>query len=40
MPPICGEGKEAALKRLQMTVKEFSKDNSEPKDPEGTAYLT
>ena len=40
MPPIYGEGKEAALKRLQMTVKEFSKDSSKPKDLEGTAYLT
>ncbi|CZR51333.1 related to kinesin light chain 1 [Phialocephala subalpina] len=34
MPPIYGEGKEAALKRLQMTVREFSKDSSEPKDLE------
>ncbi|KAF4625403.1 hypothetical protein G7Y89_g12766 [Cudoniella acicularis] len=34
MPPIYGEGKEAALKRLQMTVKEFSKDSSELKDLE------
>ncbi|KAH6665619.1 P-loop containing nucleoside triphosphate hydrolase protein [Halenospora varia] len=34
MPPIYGEGKEAALKRLQMTVKEFSKDSSKPKDLE------
>jgi hypothetical protein len=40
MLPIYGEGKEAALKRLQMTVKEFSKDSSELKDLEGTAYLT
>jgi len=40
MPPIYGEGKEAALKRLQMTVKEFSKDSSKLKDLEGTAYLT
>jgi hypothetical protein len=40
MPPIYGEGKAAALKRLQMTVKEFSKDSSEPKDPEGTVDLT
>jgi hypothetical protein len=40
MPPIYGEGKAAALKRLQMTVKEFSGDSSEPKDPEGIADLT
>jgi hypothetical protein len=40
MPPIYGEGKEAALKRLQMTVKAFSKDSSEPGDLEGTAPLT
>ena len=39
MPPIYGEGKEAALKRLQMTIREFSKDSGEPKDLEGTAYL-
>ena len=40
MPPIYGEGKPAALKRLQMTVKEFSKDNGEPKDPGGTVDQT
>lgn len=40
MPPIYGEGKAAALKRLQMTIKEFSKDSSKPKDPEGIAALT
>jgi hypothetical protein len=40
MPPIYGEGKAAALKRLQMTVKEFSKDSSEPKDREGMVDLT
>jgi hypothetical protein len=39
MPPIYGEGKAAALIRLRMTVKEFSKDSSEPKDTEGTLYL-
>jgi hypothetical protein len=39
MPPIYGEGKAAALKRLQMTIKEFSKDSSEPKDTEGTVVL-
>ncbi|KAK6605164.1 hypothetical protein H4I96_05746 [Botrytis cinerea] len=32
MPPIYGEGKEAALKRLEMTVKGFSTNESEPKD--------
>jgi Heterokaryon incompatibility protein (HET) len=40
MPPIYGEGREAAMKRLQMTVKEFSKDSSESKHQEGTSYLT
>jgi hypothetical protein len=38
MPPIYGEGKEAALKRLQMTVRGFSK-SSEPKDPKGMSFL-
>jgi len=37
--PIYGEGKEAALKRLYITVKEFSKDSNKSKDIEGTAYL-
>ncbi|PQE21863.1 hypothetical protein CJF31_00007706 [Rutstroemia sp. NJR-2017a BVV2] len=32
MPAIYGEGKEAALKRLEMTVKGFSTNESEPKD--------
>ncbi|EDN95632.1 hypothetical protein SS1G_11511 [Sclerotinia sclerotiorum 1980 UF-70] len=32
MPPIYGEGKEVALKRLEMTVKGFSTNESEPKD--------
>jgi hypothetical protein len=40
MSPIYGEGKRAALKRLEMTVKEFSKDSGEPKDLEGMADLT
>ena len=40
MPPIYGEGKAAALKRLQMTVKEFSKDSSELKDSKGTVDIT
>ena len=39
MTPIYGEGKEAALKRLHMTVKEFSKDSSKSKDVEGMASL-
>jgi hypothetical protein len=39
MPAIYGEGREAALKRLHITVKEFSKDSTEPKDLEGKAYL-
>lgn len=40
MLPNYGEGKEAALKRFQMTVREFSKDNGEPENLEGMAYLT
>ncbi|KAN0117100.1 hypothetical protein V8E51_003077 [Hyaloscypha variabilis] len=32
MPTIYGEEQEAALKRLEMTVKGFSKDDGEPKD--------
>ena len=40
MPPIYGEGKEVALKRLEMTVKGFSTNESEPKDLKGTADLT
>jgi hypothetical protein len=40
MPPIYGEGKEAALKRLQVTVKEFSKNSRETQELKGTAYLT
>ena len=40
MTPIYGEGKDAALKRLHMTVKEFSKDSSKSKDVEGMTYLT
>jgi hypothetical protein len=39
MPTIYGEGKEAVLKRLEMTVKGFSKDDSEPKDLKGTEGL-
>jgi Heterokaryon incompatibility protein (HET) len=39
MPPIYGEGKEVALKRLEMTVKGFSKDSSKPKDLEGIIYF-
>jgi hypothetical protein len=37
MSPLYGEGKQAALQRLQMTIKEFSKDNSDPRVLEGTA---
>jgi hypothetical protein len=40
MPTIYGEGQEAALKRLEMTVKGFSKDDGEPKDLKGTANLS
>ena len=40
MAPIYGEGKAAALKRLEMTIREFSKGGGEPKYPEGIAYLT
>ena len=40
MPTIYGEGKEAALKRLDMTVKGFSTDEPEPRDVKGTADLT
>ena len=39
MPPIYGEGMTAALKRLEMTMEEFSKDRTGPKDQIGTAYL-
>ena len=39
MAPIYGEGKNAALKRFQMTIKEFSKDSTEPEINEGTVYL-
>ncbi|KAH8663632.1 P-loop containing nucleoside triphosphate hydrolase protein [Tricladium varicosporioides] len=35
MPAIYGEGKDDALKRLEMTVKGFSKNSSKPKDLEG-----
>ncbi|KAG4427291.1 hypothetical protein IFR05_017226, partial [Cadophora sp. M221] len=35
MPPMYGEGKTAALKRLEMTIEEFSKDRSAPKDQTG-----
>jgi hypothetical protein len=40
MPTIYDERKEAALKRLEMTVKGFSTDKSEPKDLKGTADLS
>ncbi|PVH69399.1 TPR-like protein [Cadophora sp. DSE1049] len=35
MPPMYGEGKTAALKRLEITIEEFSKDRSAPKDQTG-----
>ncbi|KAH9205088.1 P-loop containing nucleoside triphosphate hydrolase protein [Leptodontidium sp. 2 PMI_412] len=35
MPPMYGEGKTSALKRLEMTIEEFSKDRSAPKDQTG-----
>ncbi len=37
--PIYGKGIIAALKRLEMTIKEFMKDWSAPKDEIGIAYL-
>jgi heterokaryon incompatibility protein (HET) len=40
MPLIYGEGKATALKRLQITIREFSKDSGEPKNLKGMAYLT
>ncbi|CZR65364.1 related to kinesin light chain 1 [Phialocephala subalpina] len=39
MPPIYGEGKEVALKRLQMTVKGFSSNSGEPNDLEEKVVL-
>jgi hypothetical protein len=39
MPPIYGEGMTAALKRLEITIEQFSKDRSAPKEKTGTAYL-
>jgi hypothetical protein len=39
MPPLYGEGKQVALKRLQMTVKGFSGASDEPKDLEGMVFL-
>jgi hypothetical protein len=32
MPAIYGEGKEVALKRLEMTIKGFSQDDGVPQD--------
>lgn len=40
MPTLYGEGKDTALKRLEMTVKGFSNDSSKPKDLKGTASTT
>jgi hypothetical protein len=34
MPPLYGEGKDVALKRLHMTVKGFSSASGKPKDLE------
>jgi hypothetical protein len=39
MPPIYSKGITAALKRLEITIKEFSKDRSILKDETGTVYL-
>jgi Heterokaryon incompatibility protein (HET) len=39
MPPIYGEGKEVAMKRLQMTVKGFSNSRSGLNDPDGMMSL-
>jgi hypothetical protein len=39
MPPLYGEGKEVALKRLQFTVRGFSSNRGEPKDLEGMVSL-
>jgi hypothetical protein len=40
MPPLYGEGKEVALKRLQFTIRGFSSNSGEPKDLEGMAPLS
>ena len=40
MSSIYGEGKVAALKRLEMHVEGFSKNSSELKIPEGTIDLS
>lgn len=40
MLAIYSEGKKAALKRLEMAVKGFSQDESEPRDLKGAADLT
>ncbi len=40
MPTIYGEGKEAALKRLEMTIKGFSQDESKPECLKGTVDIT
>jgi hypothetical protein len=39
MPPLYGEGKEVALKRLQFTIRGFSSNSGEPKDLEGMSSL-
>jgi hypothetical protein len=38
MPLLYGEGKETALKRLEVAIKDLSLDSSERKDQEGKAY--
>jgi hypothetical protein len=40
MPLVYGEGKESAMKRLDMAVKGFSHNNNEPKDGKGRLYQT
>jgi len=40
MMPIYGEGKEAARKRLEMTINGIREDSNEPTDQESIIYLT
>jgi len=40
MPLLYGEGKEIAMKRLQMAIKEFSNHHNELDNLEGTRYTT
>lgn len=39
MPPLYGEGKEVAMKRLRFTIRGFSSNSGEPKDLEGIVSL-